>query len=63
MNYDKFRIKTYRDSDGVVKEVCVTCRKKTQVSSDLHVDHRKYYIEGAGQLCDACGKKYANEKI
>jgi len=38
-------------------ETCVSCGKETNVPKNLHVDFRRYYIEGAGQLCDDCGKK------
>jgi len=39
------------------KEKCVSCGKETDVFKDTHIDLRKYYVEGAGQLCDDCGKK------
>jgi hypothetical protein len=62
MYYDKFRIRTYRDDDGIIKEICVICGAKTKVHSDEHIDKRTLYIRGAGQLCDSCGKKLENEK-
>jgi len=61
MDYDKFRIRTYRDTDGVIKEVCVTCGAKTHVHSNLDIENRAYYIVDAGQLCNECGKKLKNE--
>ena len=39
------------------KEKCVSCGKETKYSKDTHIDLRNYYVEGAGQLCDDCGKK------
>jgi hypothetical protein len=39
-------------------EICVSCKVQTKVLRDLHIDYRLYYIEGVGQLCDKCGKKY-----
>jgi hypothetical protein len=35
-------------------EKCVCCGNETNVRVDAHVDVRKYYIEGAGQLCIGC---------
>lgn len=44
-------------------EKCVVCKKQTNVPIDLHIDLRKNYVEGVGQLCDDCAKKihYSNE--
>ena len=38
-------------------EKCVSCGAETTVPIDQHIDLRKYYIEGAGQLCEKCYKK------
>lgn len=35
-------------------EECVMCSKGTGVRVDEHIENRKYYIEGAGQLCEKC---------
>ena len=35
-------------------EKCIDCGKDTGVSINTHVDFRKNYIEGAGQLCSEC---------
>jgi len=40
------------------KEKCVVCGAQTDVPKDMHIDFRKYYVEGVGQLCDKCGPKY-----
>ena len=37
------------------KDRCVVCGKETEYAKDTHVDVRKNYIEGAGQLCPDCG--------
>lgn len=57
MKKDDLRIMTYRDTDGIIKEICVTCGAKTQVQSHINVDMRTYYSLGIGQLCNDCGKK------
>ncbi len=38
-------------------EVCVVCKKKTDVRIDESITRRYTYIEGAGQLCPSCYKK------
>jgi hypothetical protein len=53
---EDFKDYTYIDNDGVKKEICVKCGAKTQVPFKTHIDRREYYIKGAGQLCDECGK-------
>jgi len=44
-------------------EICILCKELTDVPKDLHIDKRKNYVEGVGQLCDDCAKKicYSNE--
>lgn len=39
-------------------ETCVLCDQKTDVPINLHIDFRYNYIEGVGQLCNKCAKKY-----
>ena len=43
-------------------EICVSCGAETNVPKSWHIDLRKYYVEGAGQLCDDCGKKLNNKR-
>lgn len=43
-----------RDSEGTEMEQCVLCRRMTDVRKSRPVTERKYYIQGAGQLCEAC---------
>lgn len=35
-------------------EKCVLCHKSLMISITQPVTSRKYYIEGAGQLCEEC---------
>ncbi len=35
-------------------EKCVLCGQTTNIAVDLPVEIRKNYIQGCGQLCDAC---------
>ena len=35
-------------------EKCVSCGPNTGYSINQHVDSRKSYVEGAGQLCAEC---------
>lgn len=35
-------------------ERCVICKRETDVPADREVGLRRFYIEGAGQLCPAC---------
>ncbi len=39
-------------------DICIMCGKDTGVPTDLHVDFRDNYIDGSGQLCNKCAKKY-----
>jgi len=36
------------------KDKCVSCGQDSPYFKTIHIDHRKYYIEGAGQLCETC---------
>ncbi len=38
-------------------EKCVNCLRETSYSINDHVDSRKTYVEGAGQLCAECFKE------
>jgi hypothetical protein len=37
-------------------DLCVNCGTKTIYKTERHIDTRRHYIEGAGQLCDPCGE-------
>lgn len=45
---------TDQASEGSEMEQCVLCRRMTDVRKSQPVTERKYYIQGAGQLCEAC---------
>ncbi len=42
-------------------ERCCLCHRKTDVPVSLPIDLRKYYVEGAGQLCADCFHKVYTE--
>jgi hypothetical protein len=35
-------------------DFCVSCGIDTGVHKETHIDHRPFYIEGAGQMCKTC---------
>ncbi len=35
-------------------EKCISCGRDTGIFINTHVDFRKNYVEGAGQLCSEC---------
>lgn len=46
-----------------VNELCVRCGKPTPYDINTPITVRLYYIEGAGQLCEACWRKmYDNDR-
>ena len=38
-------------------EKCVSCGKVTEYNKTDHIDLRKNYVEGVGQLCPGCYNK------
>lgn len=44
-------IERLRDS---IKEYCIICGKETSYQKTDNILLRKYYVEGAGQLCKKC---------
>lgn len=42
-------------------EKCVSCGRETGYSINDHIDSRKTYVEGAGQLCAECFKEVYNK--
>ena len=38
----------------MTKEICVMCGVDTPYEFETHIDLRKGYIEGLGQLCNEC---------
>lgn len=37
-----------------MKELCVRCGKEMEYDINTPVTVRRYFIEGSGQLCEAC---------
>ena len=37
-----------------VKEKCIRCGKETEYDINTPITLRRYFVEGAGQLCEAC---------
>jgi len=35
-------------------EICVSCGGITDIPKDMHIDFRRNYIQGAGQVCPKC---------
>lgn len=48
-------------SKAIEYEICVSCGKLTGVPKNLIVQKREFYIEGAGQLCEKCGRRLKQE--
>ena len=48
-------------------DLCVLCENATEYKTDMPLDLRDYYVEGAGQLCTSCyldlEKEYEEHKI
>lgn len=36
------------------KELCIRCGKETPYEVNTPITVRRYFVEGAGQLCEAC---------
>ncbi len=39
------------------KDLCVICSAVIEYDTNTNIIARRYYIDGAGQLCVSCGKK------
>lgn len=35
-------------------DFCVSCGIDTGVHKETHLDHRAFYVQGAGQMCKTC---------
>ena len=42
------------DNKDIKYDNCVCCGKQTNEPEARNVDHRNYYVDGAGQLCEDC---------
>ena len=40
-----------------MKERCVRCGKETEYDVETPITVRRFFIEGAGQLCEECWRK------
>lgn len=36
------------------RESCIRCGEPTDILIDTPIDRRKYFVEGAGQMCEKC---------
>jgi|TARA_B100001094_G_scaffold327984_1_gene387414 uncharacterized protein YlaI len=45
-----------------MNDKCINCGKETSVAEDTHVEKRKNYVIGAGQLCRVCHDTIYKEK-
>tara|TARA_Y100000590_G_C15227745_1_gene828835 strand:- start:307 stop:486 length:180 start_codon:yes stop_codon:yes gene_type:complete len=52
--YTEEHVKLWMDS---VKDKCVMCGTKTPYTKDTHIEERRHYIKGAGQMCKDCHTK------
>ncbi len=47
-----------------IYDKCVSCEILTDVRRETPVDQRRFYVEGAGQLCFTCyGETYTPENL
>lgn len=59
LNFKESKMKNeYISKNGF--DLCVNCKKETSYKTETPVEYRVNYIEGAGQLCEECGRKYEN---
>lgn len=40
-----------------MKDRCVVCNKETLYETETHINNRYNYVEGVGQVCNACYEK------
>lgn len=52
------------DISGVewAKDKCVLCGQETEYDFKTPIEQRKFYVEGAGQLCPKCFYELHTEK-
>ena len=43
-----------KNNNAVLNEKCVSCGTEVGYTINTHVDSRKGYVEGVGQLCSKC---------
>jgi len=42
------------NSNTTQYEKCVSCKRDVEYTINTHIDARKNYVEGVGQLCSEC---------
>lgn len=52
-SYKSF-LNKYDEIDWSSNELCVSCKKETDIKKSTDINLRHFYIEGSGQLCKAC---------
>lgn len=45
------------------KDRCVVCFIETPYTQNTPIDERDFYIEGCGQLCEACYHEIKSEEL
>ena len=43
--------------EPMVREICVRCGQATAYDINTPIEMRRWYVEGAGQLCEECWYK------
>lgn len=54
LEQEKENGKIEKSSNSGIFEICVSCGKQTDIPREKHISERRFYIEGAGQLCRDC---------
>ena len=49
---DENNLEKYVSEDGF--DLCVMCEIKTEYKTDIAIEERSFYVDGAGQLCPKC---------
>ena len=52
--YDHLGCALQNDMKSDEMDCCVLCGVQTPYAKSVHIDYRRGYIEGAGQLCQSC---------
>jgi len=58
------RLEKHCNDHSNLFENCISCEEKTNILKIQNVDSRRFYVDGAGQLCERCwGEIYKINKI
>ena len=44
-------------------EKCVICHRWTDVPVDRHINLRRYFVAGVGELCEECYSQLINDNL